>query len=153
MDLKITSSSSSSCRSSQVLFLLYRKLHWHKSSASKEVRSLSKTRSPCRRWILVSSESQSFHATESIVEIKQIQQMNGSKTWLERNWLQHKISSNFFQISWSFFSNKNSYERNDVVINPLLFLEEDDVFSEILMKIKIPTFTPRLYFLQTQLFI
>ena len=42
-----------------------------------------------------SSESQSFYTIESIVEIKQIIQMNGFKTWLERNWSQHKVSSNF----------------------------------------------------------
>ena len=30
----------------------------------------------------VSSESQSFHIIESIIEIKQILEMNGSKTWL-----------------------------------------------------------------------
>ena len=48
----------------------------------------------------------SVYIIELIVEIKQTLQMNDSKTWLERNWSQHQVSSNFFPISVSFFSNK-----------------------------------------------
>ena len=47
----------------------------------------------------VNSESQTFYIIESIIEIKQILQMNGSKTWLEGNWSKHEVSSNYFQIS------------------------------------------------------
>ena len=33
---------------------------------------------------------------ESIIEIKQILQMNGSQTWLGGNWSQHEVSLIFF---------------------------------------------------------
>ena len=44
----------------------------------------------------VISKIQSFYTIESIVEIKQVLQMNDFKTWLERNWSQHEVSSIFF---------------------------------------------------------
>ena len=43
--------------------------------------------------------------------------MNDSRTWLERNWSQHEVLSNFLSdfliILWQ---QKTSYERNDILI-------------------------------------
>ena len=51
------------------------------------------------------------------VAIIQIIQMNGSKSWLERNWSQHKVSSNFFSDFLIILQQqKTSHERNDIVI-------------------------------------
>ena len=106
---------------------------------SKQVcRGLNKTRSPLQvldfsLFIRFSSESQSFYTIESIVEIKQILQMNGSKTWVERNLSQHEVLSNFFSdFLINLQQQKTSYKRNDNG-NPLLFLvEEGDAFQRYL---------------------
>ena len=106
----------------------------------KQVRlGLSKTRSPCRPWISACSHVSVLRASH-FISLNQLLRLNNPTSEWVQNLAGGKLVPtrsfvNFFQISWSFFSNKNQLWKK-LYSSPLLFLVEDDAFQRGLWKSK-----------------